>query len=480
MKYTRFVIFCLIIILLNVCLCKGETEEVSDEAVMEKKEKEALYSAIQGFVGSWWNGSNLYPDPCGWTPIQGVSCDFMNEFWYVTDLNIGPLHENSLSCTQNPEFRPQLFDLKHLKSLSFFNCFTSPNNLITLPTNNWEKLASSLESLEFRSNPSLIGLFPSVFGNLYKLQSLVLIQNGISGTLPTNIGNLVHLKRLVLSENNFSDRVPDTLGNLKELLILDLSRNSLSGSLPISIGYLNSLLKLDLSNNGIMGSIPYEMGNLKNLTLLDFRGNNLSGGLTKSIEEMNSLQELMLSGNPLRGDIANLDWKKLQNLMILDLSNLGLSGVFPKSMLNLKKLRYVGLSNNNLTGYLPLEIANMPCVNAIYVNGNNLKGQLKFSNDFYARLGARFAAWNNPNLCYTSELMSNGDSPIGVEPCKPEEMLVKAGLKTELSNQNGNMLQEFKRLNEDVISSCSCGIDGVWWVIVVESFMMVVLWNVLL
>ena len=70
MKYTRFVIFCLIIIFLNLCLCKGETKEVSDEAVMEKKEKESLYSAIQGFVGSWWNGSNLYPDPCGWTPIQ--------------------------------------------------------------------------------------------------------------------------------------------------------------------------------------------------------------------------------------------------------------------------------------------------------------------------------------------------------------------------------------------------------------------------
>lgn len=37
---------------------------------MEKKEKEALYSAIEGFVGKGWNGSDLYPDPCGWTPIQ--------------------------------------------------------------------------------------------------------------------------------------------------------------------------------------------------------------------------------------------------------------------------------------------------------------------------------------------------------------------------------------------------------------------------
>lgn len=46
------------------------TDSQGDEAPMEKAEREALYSAIQGFVGDWWNGSDLYPDPCGWTPIQ--------------------------------------------------------------------------------------------------------------------------------------------------------------------------------------------------------------------------------------------------------------------------------------------------------------------------------------------------------------------------------------------------------------------------
>lgn len=50
--------------------CEIESDDYSIIAPMEKKEKEALYSAIQGFVGKWWNGSDLYPDPCGWTPIQ--------------------------------------------------------------------------------------------------------------------------------------------------------------------------------------------------------------------------------------------------------------------------------------------------------------------------------------------------------------------------------------------------------------------------
>ena len=37
---------------------------------MEKVELEALYSTIESFLGDSWNSSDLYPDPCGWTPIQ--------------------------------------------------------------------------------------------------------------------------------------------------------------------------------------------------------------------------------------------------------------------------------------------------------------------------------------------------------------------------------------------------------------------------
>lgn len=50
--------------------CCGQAYNTEEAAPMEKAEQAALYSAIQGFVGDWWNGSDLYPDPCGWTPIQ--------------------------------------------------------------------------------------------------------------------------------------------------------------------------------------------------------------------------------------------------------------------------------------------------------------------------------------------------------------------------------------------------------------------------
>lgn len=43
-------------------------------APMEEKERRALYAAIESFVGKGWNGSGLYPDPCGWSPIQVRPC----------------------------------------------------------------------------------------------------------------------------------------------------------------------------------------------------------------------------------------------------------------------------------------------------------------------------------------------------------------------------------------------------------------------
>lgn len=57
--------------------CAGQ-EGPSTVAPMERKEQEALYSTIQGFVGKWWNGSDLYPDPCGWTAIP-VQCFFFTK-----------------------------------------------------------------------------------------------------------------------------------------------------------------------------------------------------------------------------------------------------------------------------------------------------------------------------------------------------------------------------------------------------------------
>ncbi|KVI05322.1 Leucine-rich repeat-containing protein [Cynara cardunculus var. scolymus] len=430
----------------------GEYEGVGGGAPMVKTEKEALYSAIQGFVGEWWNGSDLYPDPCGWTPIQGISCDIFDGFWYVTDLNIGSVDDNFLACAPYVEFRPHLFQLNHLKSLAFFHCFVAPIP-IPIPSGNWPALSGSLESLEFRSNLGLEGKIPADFGQLRKLQSLVLTENGLSGGLPENIGNLTRLKRLVLSGNGFTGEIRDSYGYLSELLILDLSRNSLSGSLPLTFGG--------------------EISNLKNLTLLDLSNNKISGGLIKSIQEMYSLEELVLSRNPIGDDLMNIEWQNLQGLMVLDLSSTQLTGGIPESLSQLKKLRFLGLNNNNLSGNLSPKLAELPNLSSLYVYGNHLTGELKFSQRFYGKMGRRFGAWNNSNLCFSVGLKPTSFEPFGVKACQ-EVMTSEVSFRdsgSKIVNGNKNRVPHFKTS----LSSTRCTFNSRWcmfWMIILFNFFM--------
>lgn len=397
--------------------------------------------------------------------VQGVSCDLFDDFWYVTELNIGPIHDNSLNCAPNVEFNPKLFTLKHLKSVLIFNCFVSPRlHPTSIPTERWELLASSLESLEFRSNPSLIGQIPNAFGKLIKLQSLVLVENGLSGEVPPNLGNLVNLKRLVLAGNKLNGEIPDTFGGFTQLLICDLSRNKLSGVLPKALfGGLISLLKLDLSYNKLHGKIPEEISRLKNLTLLDLSNNKLSSGLTKSLQEMTSLEELVLSGNPMGGFLEVLDWGNMKKLTTLDLSNMNLTGEIPKSIADLKKLRFLGLNDNKLIGKIPKSLENLPNASGIYLYGNNLTGELQFSEWFYRKMGRRFGAWGNENLCYSFGLVSTRHVPFGVKQCKQE---LNLETKSKLVDKNFvNSQSSMGYLND----------YGIWTSLVVELFMVILL-----
>ncbi|XP_010458775.1 PREDICTED: piriformospora indica-insensitive protein 2-like [Camelina sativa] len=422
MLWQTFFYSVLLLSLLFRCTGDESLPEVtgSEEAPIDKREREALYSAIQGFVGDSWNGSALYPDPCGWTPIQGVLCDIYNDLWYVTGLSLGLVYDNSLACSSSLQIRPELFELKHLRSLSFFNCFISP---MVIAKMGWINFASNLESLEFRSNPGLIGKFPDTIGNLTKLKSLVVLENRFNGELPASLCNLKSLKRLVFAGNSFAGMIPNCFSGLQDLLIMDLSRNSFSGTLPSSVGDLVSLLKLDLSNNLIEGKLPQELELLKNLTLLDLRKNRISGGLSNNIENIQSLTELVLSNNPMgEEDMMETKWEKMKNLVVLDLSKMGLRGEIPSGLTNLKSLRFLGLNNNNLTGYVPSKkLEALSCLGALYIDGNNLTGELSFSRKFYEKMGTRFKASKNPNLCQPFEMVISESHkrvlPLGVKPC---------------------------------------------------------------
>jgi hypothetical protein len=75
----RLLALAVLFLALYGCATEGEADEGSaaapgeaeaEEAPMEEKEKRALYAAIESFVRKGWNGSGLFPDPCGQTPIQ--------------------------------------------------------------------------------------------------------------------------------------------------------------------------------------------------------------------------------------------------------------------------------------------------------------------------------------------------------------------------------------------------------------------------
>ncbi|KHN15994.1 Piriformospora indica-insensitive protein 2 [Glycine soja] len=77
-KTISHAIFVMFILSLSATCCGQEDLDILTP--MEKVELEALYSTIESFLGDSWNSSDLYPDPCGWTPIQGVSCDLFDGF----------------------------------------------------------------------------------------------------------------------------------------------------------------------------------------------------------------------------------------------------------------------------------------------------------------------------------------------------------------------------------------------------------------
>lgn len=411
--------------------------------------------------------------------MQGVSCDlFNNGFWYVTTLSIGSIYDNSLQCSPNAHFTRHLFQLHHLKSLSFSNCFLNPpENPITIPTSNWYGLKNTLQTLDFRSNPGLTGPIPSDFSHLKNIQSLVLIENGLTGELPFKLGDLVNLRQLVLAGNRFVGPIPASLGGLMELLIFDSSRNFLSGVLPSAFGGLTSLLKLDLSNNLLEGVLPSEIAQLKNLTLLDLGINKFSGGLTKSLEEMVSLEELVLSNNPMGGDLIKIRWESFQNLEYLDLSNMGLIGKIPESMTKMRKLRFLGLNNNSLHGNVPPRFEAMPSISSLYLDGNDFGGKLRFAEWFYGKMRTHFRASNNPNLCCSVELMASRHVPAGVKICEK-------GNNSYSKDSEGKISKAFfEQINShlvDTSGSLSCGFQGFWWGFVVREIVMALLWNVFL
>ncbi|KAK8648473.1 hypothetical protein V6N13_129225 [Hibiscus sabdariffa] len=129
------------------------------------------------------------------------------------------------------------------------------------------------------SRCNIKGSIPSEFGNLSRLISIKLDDNGLTGTIPTTIGGLKELQSLSLGDNKLEGPIPSQLCHLTKLGFLVLTNNNLSGPIPACLGNVVSLRQLLLGSNMFSSSIPSTLTRVNDLLLLNLSSNSLSGPL---------------------------------------------------------------------------------------------------------------------------------------------------------------------------------------------------------
>ncbi|KAJ7544695.1 hypothetical protein O6H91_09G089800 [Diphasiastrum complanatum] len=334
---------------------------------------QALLENWKGGLSANWSGS----DPCGsyWHGVyctngtvikldlvgRGLAGPVPAAIGGFTNLKILFLNQNNLNGTVPPE----IGNLTSLTTLSLFsNGFTGriPSSINQL---------SNLQQLSLNQN-LLAGPLPDLW-NLTLLTRF----NNINGSIPSSIGSLKSLQTLYLSDNAFCGPLPPNIGNLSLLTTFYLNKNFLSGTLPDLSG-LKGLQYLRLQDNDFTGSIPSELGNLPSLQNLGMENNNFTGSIPDTINQLTSIPYLFLQNNRLSGPLPDLSglvnlqgldltnnllvlesvphWlSKMQNLMVLNLVNCGLTGTFPSWLTHsLQALTKANLSLNQFNGTLDI------------------------------------------------------------------------------------------------------------------------------
>ncbi|KAK2632683.1 hypothetical protein EUGRSUZ_L01229, partial [Eucalyptus grandis] len=210
------------------------------------------------------------------------------------------------------------------------------------------------------------GEIPREIGNLVSLQGLRMDDNLISGPIPSDLGKLSHLAKLILSNNNLSGIIPPSLQNLQMLLFLNLSNNNLSG--PVIFPMVGNLIYLDLSRNHMSGVLPMEIRNLKHLDTLDVSRNILDSEIPSSLGNCDGLTVLRLQDNLFHGPIPQ-SISSLRSIEELDLSVNNFYGEIPQFLEKFQFLEKLNLSYNHFEGMLPTEGV-FGNVSATFVAGN--------------------------------------------------------------------------------------------------------------
>lgn len=409
-------------------------------------ELETLFK-IMDSMSSDQNWRLSHPNPCepgsSW---PGLECKLApNNFLHVSRLDFGT--SPNPTCKSNATFPSFIFDLPHLQSVFFFNCFIHTKTTLSVSTIS----NSSLQQLSLRSNPALIGPIPPRLSSLKSLKILTLSQNRLFGAIPPEIFDLVSLVHLDLSYNMLTGSIPIQLGNLKSLEGLDLSYNSLTGSIPTTIGQLGLLQKLDFSSNSLTNNIPNTFERLNSLVFLALSSNKIGGQFPKGFEKLQNLQYFIMDDNPIQIPLP-LEFGKLLKLQELRLANSGYFGNIPPSFSQLKNLSSLSLQNNHLSGQIPVGFSGFSHIYHLNLSKNSLSGTVPFNSSFLKRLGKNLDLSGNSGLCFSSSVV--GAQKFGVNVCGS-------------NHKDGSFIQQ---MNKSSAKSRFCGLFCFCCLFVIELY----------
>ncbi|KAL1060969.1 hypothetical protein V6Z11_1Z055800, partial [Gossypium hirsutum] len=224
------------------------------------------------------------------------------------------------------------------------------------------------------------------------LEELHLWGNNLSGNIPESISNVSKLRHIALMANSFSGHIPNSLGNLKFLEELrlwknnltietnsngvDLSVNPLKGVLPTSISNLSETLQVSLARIAeLKAPFPRKSVRLNNAMILELTNNELIGSIPTMIGGLTNLQYLGLSGNKLKGLIPH-DLCGLKGLFELSLDDNELDGPLPPCLGELTSMRKLHLSFNKLHSSIPFSLWRLKDILEVDLSSNYFNGSL--------------------------------------------------------------------------------------------------------
>ncbi|XP_030936549.1 receptor-like protein EIX1 [Quercus lobata] len=291
--------------------------------------------------------------------LANLSGSFPDQLGNLSHLQQLHLNRNDLKVNENLEW------LSHLSSLEYLDL--SDTNLRA--ANDWLEVVSHLPNLKslFLSTcdlpPMSFSSLPSFnySKSFTSLESLSLSSNQLNGSILKFLGGICSLRQLYLGNTTLKGQLVDLLNNLSgcakdSLEGLSLPSNQISGLWPNNFGILFPLLKeINLRNNSISGTLPKTIGNLYNLNYLAVTSNCLRGVISEAFfSNLSKLKYLDLSKNSLTLEFSS-QWVPTFQLNFIILDSIKLGPRFPNWIQTQTKIIMLDISDAQISDTIPAE-----------------------------------------------------------------------------------------------------------------------------